>query len=498
MAKIVVMGAGIGGIPAAYALRERLADKDKVILISDRDEFHFVPSNPWVAIGRRQRTAIAFPIAPHLIRRGIEFIPQAANRILAEKNRILLADGEEIDYDYLLLATGVQPAFERLPGAREARLHSMIRLDEAEKAHSAYGEFLKQGGPIVVAAMPNASLLGPVYEYAFLLDADLRRRGLRPRIPITVVTPEPYPGHLGIGGESGQRLLQQALSAQGIDCICNARILKAEPGRLQIMEHEGAGQALPFAHGVLWPELCGVEAVAESEGLADERGLVEVDPYLASSRYPNVFAVGLCVSRPVLETPVPIGVPDTVYGIQQEVDYAVRNLLARLRGEALTRALPERARWLAELDEAKIAEHAGPQIPLRDINRLSKGRWIHEAKTRFEDYFINRIILADQGNSHIATFMRKAQAGRPVLPQLAARLEIPVDDELRHELQALAAVLGCPLEQMTAQLLRAAVLDAGSFLSDEMRAEVERTRLQILLEERPERQPGVEFEGGAP
>jgi len=51
----------------------------------------------------------------------------------------------------------------------------------------------------VIGAMQNSAIIGPVYEFAFLLDADLRYRNIRDRVPITLITPEPYVGHLGLG-----------------------------------------------------------------------------------------------------------------------------------------------------------------------------------------------------------------------------------------------------------------------------------------------------------
>ena len=70
MAHIVVMGAGIGGMPAAYELREALGKAHKVTVINTVDYFQFVPSNPWVAVGWRSRDEVIFGIKPYLERKG--------------------------------------------------------------------------------------------------------------------------------------------------------------------------------------------------------------------------------------------------------------------------------------------------------------------------------------------------------------------------------------------------------------------------------------------
>ncbi len=62
MAHIVIMGAGIGGMPAAYEMRDMLDSKHKVTVISNSENFHFVPSNPWVGVKWRERKQIEFPV----------------------------------------------------------------------------------------------------------------------------------------------------------------------------------------------------------------------------------------------------------------------------------------------------------------------------------------------------------------------------------------------------------------------------------------------------
>ena len=67
MAHIVILGAGIGGMPAAYELRELLGTEHRITVVNATDTFQFVPSNPWVAVGWRERSDITLPIAPLLL-----------------------------------------------------------------------------------------------------------------------------------------------------------------------------------------------------------------------------------------------------------------------------------------------------------------------------------------------------------------------------------------------------------------------------------------------
>ena len=202
MAHIVILGAGIGGMPAAFELRNKLGADHKVTVVNKDDYFQFVPSNPWLAVGWRKRGEIIEQIAPILAKHGIDFIAQAAAKIDAAANKVLLVDNKELNYDYLVITTGPKLAFEEVPGAGPDNFtQSICTVNHAEKAHAAYEEFLKNPGPIVVGAMPGASCFGPAYEFAFILDTDLRKRKLRSKVPMTFVTSEPYIGHLGLGGE---------------------------------------------------------------------------------------------------------------------------------------------------------------------------------------------------------------------------------------------------------------------------------------------------------
>src|SRR5690606_16089107 len=106
MAHIVIMGAGTGGMPAAYELRAKLDASHKVTVVNAVDYFQFVPSNPWVAVGWRTRKSIPFPLQPYLQKKGINFIAQRVQRIDADNSTLHLADDSSVRYDYLVITTG--------------------------------------------------------------------------------------------------------------------------------------------------------------------------------------------------------------------------------------------------------------------------------------------------------------------------------------------------------------------------------------------------------
>jgi sulfide:quinone oxidoreductase len=399
MAHIVIVGAGTGGMPAAYELREALERPHRITVINAVPDFQFVPSNPWVAVGWRDREAVTFPIAPRLARKGIEFIAQRVQRIDAPANALELADGTRLDYDYLVLTTGPKLAFDEVPGAGpDANTLSICTFDHAQHAWGAYQRFLEQPGPAVIGAMPGASCFGPAYEFAFIFNKDLQRRKLRHKVPLTFVTSEPYIGHLGLGGVGDSKSMLES-ELRGIDAkwITNAKVTRVEPGKMFVTEMDEQGQAkreheLPFAYSMMLPAFRGVDAVAQVEGLCNPRGFVLIDEHQRSKKHRNIFAAGVCVAIPPVEaTPVPTGAPKTGYMIETMVTAIVRNIADELAGRPATAKGTWNAICLADMGDTGAAFVALPQIPPRNVNWFKKGKWVHLAKIAFEKYFMHKM-----------------------------------------------------------------------------------------------------------
>ena len=90
MAHIVILGAGTGGMPAAYEMKAAVGKKHDVTVINEKDYFQFVPSNPWVAVGWRGRKDITIPIKKYLSKKKINFIAQRVDKIDATNHMLLL------------------------------------------------------------------------------------------------------------------------------------------------------------------------------------------------------------------------------------------------------------------------------------------------------------------------------------------------------------------------------------------------------------------------
>lgn len=400
MAHIVIIGAGIGGLPAAYELRSKLPTGHRITVVNTVSYFQFVPSNPWVAVGWRQRDDISLQIRPLLERKGIDFIAQAVKAIDAEASVLTLDDGAALSYDYLVITTGPRLAFEEVPGSGplNGHTHSVCSVDHAEEFWREYQKFLEAPGPIIIGAMPGASCFGPAYEFAFIVAADLRKRKLRHKVPITFVTSEPYIGHLGLGGVGDSKsMLESELRSQDIKWVTNARTTRVEAGTMFVDQLDEKGQVhlqheLGFRLSMMLPAFKGVDAVAAVPRLCNPRGFVLIDEHQRSKAYPNIFAAGVCVAIPPVEaTPVPTGAPKTGYMIETMVSAIVHNIAADIAGLPATATATWNAICLADMGDTGAAFVALPQMPPRNVNWFKKGKWVHLGKVAFEKYFLNKM-----------------------------------------------------------------------------------------------------------
>jgi sulfide:quinone oxidoreductase len=399
MAHIVVMGAGLGGMPMAYEMRENARPQDKVTVVSSSPRFHFVPSNPWVAVNWRTQEDIELDIGPALARKKIDFIAMAVKRVHPEKNQLELEDGRVIDYDFLIIATGPKLAFEEVEGLGPGgHSHSICHVDHAVSAAKDWNKFVKDPGPVVVGAVQAASCYGPAYEFAMIMDTDLRRRKIRDKVPMTFVTAEPYVGHLGLGGVGDSKgLLESAMRERHIKWICNAKTTKVEPGKMYVTEHDDDGKpkkehVLPFKFSMMLPAFKGVDAVFGIEGLTNPRGFILIDEHQRNQKFENIFSVGVCVAIPPVETtPVPTGAPKTGYMIESMVTATAHNVRAMLDGKEPEEKATWNAVCLADFGDSGAAFVALPQIPPRNVSWFSEGKWVHLAKIAFEKYFMSKM-----------------------------------------------------------------------------------------------------------
>jgi len=352
MAKVVILGAGIGGLPAAFEMRAALPREHTVTVVNANEDFQFVPSNPWVAVGWRTRKTMTMPLAPALARKNIEFLARTVARIDPGAKKLSCSDGSEIPYDYLVITTGPKLAFDEIPGAGPGgHTHSICTTEHAELAYEGYRRFL-----------------------------------------------DDYIGHLGLGGVGDSKgLLESEMRDHHIKWITNAKVLRAEPGKLIVAEHNDRGEVikeheLASKYSMILPAFKGVDAVAQVEGLCNPRGFVIVDQNQRSPKYPSIYSAGVCIAIPPVEaTPVPTGAPKTGYMIESMVTAIVKNISDEIAGRKPEAKGTWNAICLADMGDTGAAFVALPQIPPRNVTWSKKGKWVHWSKIAFEKYFLYKM-----------------------------------------------------------------------------------------------------------
>jgi sulfide:quinone oxidoreductase len=401
MANIVIIGASTGGLPCAYDMRKTLGKEHTITVISNNKNFNFIPSNPWVAVGWRDADDISFELEPKLKRKNINFIYGTATKINPDENTVIVDENQTVEYDYLVLATGPKLAFDEVEGlGPDGHTVSICTTHHSELANKDFEEFCAAGGgPVVIGAVAGASCFGPAYEFAAIVDTELKKRGIRDKCPITFVTAEPYIGHLGLGGVGDSRgMLESEFRHRHIKWITNAKTLKIDDEKLTCEEISENGEVVkthevPTKYTMMLPAFKGVDTVAAlseaGEGYVNPRGFVMINNYQQSPVKENIFALGVGVAIPPVEaTPVPCGAPKTGYMIESMVTAICHNIESSIKGEEMKCEPTWNAVCIADMGNTGAGFIAIPQIPPRNAVYAKKGKSMHFAKIAFEKFFI--------------------------------------------------------------------------------------------------------------
>ena len=289
MRRLLVLGAGTAGTMVVNKLRHRLAGDEWQITVVDQDEVHYYqPGYLFIPFGTYEPRDVVKPRRAFLPS-GVDVVIGEIDKVEPEQNKVLLAGGRELPYDYLVIATGTAPRPDQTPGMLEGEWRRSIHDFYSFEGAQALAEALKgfDGGRLVVhiVDMPIKCPVAPL-EFTFLADAWFRDRGMRDRVEMVYVTPLPGAFTKPIASAH----LGSMLDERKVQVEPDFMVERVDPETKTLVSYDE--REIPFDLLVTVPLNMGAEYVARS-GLGNELNYVPVDKHtLLSRQYDNVFAVG--------------------------------------------------------------------------------------------------------------------------------------------------------------------------------------------------------------
>jgi sulfide:quinone oxidoreductase len=287
--RIVILGGGTGGTLAANRLQRELGGDCQITVVDTDGEHLYQPGLLFVPFGRVDPASLVRSRAQQL-RRGVGYHQAAADRVDIGARQVHLADGTVLPYDVLVIATGAALLPEETDGLPEAmaerRALTFYDLDGAVAVRDALARF--DGGRIAVNVvdMPIKCPVAPL-EFCFLADSYFRRRGIRDRVELTLVTPLDGAFTRAIAS----RELGGLLDRKGIGLVTEFNTGQVDSGGGQLISFDG--RQVGFDLAVVVPVHGGQAYVGRSPGLGDALGFMPVDERtLQSKASPEIFAIG--------------------------------------------------------------------------------------------------------------------------------------------------------------------------------------------------------------
>ncbi len=289
MRKLLVLGAGTAGTMAVNKLRPKLpADEWDITIVDQRDTHYYQPGYLFLPFGTYTADQVVKP-TKRFIPRGVTLVEGEIDKVVPAENKVLLADGTELPYDYLVIATGTSPRPEETPGMDGDEFRKSVHEFYTFEGSQALGDKLRdwEGGKLVIhiTEMPIKCPVAPL-EFTFLADSFFTEKGMRDKVDITFVTPL-------------EGAFTKPVASQHLGDMLEVRDIHLEPDFMiesvdsddkKIVSYDE--REIPFDLLVTIPVNMGADYIARSD-LGDDLNYVPVDPQtLLSKSYDNIFAVG--------------------------------------------------------------------------------------------------------------------------------------------------------------------------------------------------------------
>ena len=312
--RIVILGGGCGGVAAASQLGRKLGAYHDVILIDRRSDHIFMPAFLFIMLGERQPQDISRSLS-HLQKRDVKVIQSEILGIDPTRQEVALSN-ERINYDYLIVALGLQTRPDLVPGFAEASIHPW-EMESAVRLRDRLATF--DGGRIIVGVPLGPYRCPPApYEAQWMLDGYFRQRGVRDRVEIEYFTRDPEPAGeahdpvVWMDAESKRRNIKQHYEFV---------VRSVDPEKKEV---KGLyNYRLNYDLLVMVPPHRPAQVLLDS-GLADTENGIRVDYDTLRTKWDNVYAIGDCADMPASKAG---GVA------HQEADVLAHNLAVEITGK---------------------------------------------------------------------------------------------------------------------------------------------------------------------
>ena len=368
---ITILGAGFGALSSVRALRQR-EQSARITLVAPRAELHYLPGSIWIPSGLRTREDLVVPLAPFFARMNVQHV--AADVVgLEEGGRTVLTSAGPVSNDALVIATGGR-FIKKLPGIEHA-ITPCEGLAAAEQIRDRLRAL--SGGTIAVGFAgnpqePTAVRGGPMFEFLFGIDTQLRREGRREKFELVFFNPSQEPGNR-LGPATVQHLLAE-MARRNISTHLGHKMLRFEADKVVTEGGEFAADLILFMPGMTGNTWFDNTALARSPG-----GLLQADAQCRVPGHERVYVVGDSGSFPG-----PDWMPKQAHMADLQARAAAQNLLAGWAGGA------QEATFKVELMCIIDALDTGTLVwrtPQRNL-LLPPMRIFHWLKGRFEKRYL--------------------------------------------------------------------------------------------------------------
>ncbi len=279
---ILILGGGFGGLSAATELRRNLSTDHKITLVDQQRLFMMGLTKLWVINGSRKPGELAGNRA-ELPKRGIDYVEGVVNSIKPQSREALVGK-QRLVFDYLIIALGADYAPEATPG-----FQWNVRNLYTESGCAEIRDLLQKTASgtinIVVCGLPFKCPPAP-YEASMIVDDVLRKKGVRDRVKLRLITPEPQP--LTILGPDAGRNIVGLLTEREIEYRSSQKLM-------EIQQRAVRTETDSFPHDQVFAVPIHVAPrVLKQSGLTDDSGWVPVDPLTMETKFEGIYAVGDC------------------------------------------------------------------------------------------------------------------------------------------------------------------------------------------------------------